>query len=99
MTHICIDNLTIIGTDNGLSPGWRQAIIWTSTGILLIGTLGTNFIQGKAFEIVICEMAAILSGPQCVNAAWIQVIHLSDYIYKAIDKPPASSILVHILEM
>ena len=35
--------LTIIGTDNGLSPGRRQAIIWTSAGILLIGPLGTNF--------------------------------------------------------
>ena len=31
------------GSDNGLSPGWRQAIIWTNAGILLIGPLGTNF--------------------------------------------------------
>ena len=41
--HICVDNLTIIGSDNGLPPGQRQAIIWTSAGILLIGPLGTNF--------------------------------------------------------
>ena len=41
--HICIGNLTIIGPDNGLSPGRRQAIIWTNAGILLIGALGTNF--------------------------------------------------------
>ena len=27
----------------GLSPGRRQAIIWTYAGILLIRTLGTNF--------------------------------------------------------
>ena len=33
----------IIGSDNDLSPGWRQAIIWTNAGILLIGPLGTNF--------------------------------------------------------
>ena len=33
----------IIGLDNGLSPVRRQAIIWTNTGILLIGRLGTNF--------------------------------------------------------
>ena len=26
VTHICIGNLTIIGSDNGLSPGRRQAI-------------------------------------------------------------------------
>ena len=30
VTHICVGNLTIIGSDNGLSPGWRQAIIWTN---------------------------------------------------------------------
>ena len=35
--------LTIIGSDNGLSPERRQAIIWTNAGILLIGPLGTNF--------------------------------------------------------
>ena len=42
-THICISKLTIIGSDNGLSPDRCQAIIWTSAGILLIGHLGTNF--------------------------------------------------------
>ena len=36
-------NNTIIGSDNGLSPGWRQAIIWTNAGILFIRPLGTNF--------------------------------------------------------
>ena len=42
-THICPSKLTIIGSDNGMSPGRRQAIIWTNAGILLIGLLGTNF--------------------------------------------------------
>ena len=41
--HICVSKLTIIGSDNGLSPGWHQAIIWTNAGILLIRPLGTNF--------------------------------------------------------
>ena len=41
--HICVNELTIIGSDNGLSPGRRQAIIWTSVIILSVGTLGTNF--------------------------------------------------------
>ena len=36
-------NWIIIGSDNGLSPVRRQAIIWTNGGILLIGPLGTNF--------------------------------------------------------
>ena len=43
VTHICVSKLTIIGSDNGLSPDQRQAIIWTNAGILLIGPLGTNF--------------------------------------------------------
>ena len=43
VTHICVNELTVIGSDNGLSPGRHQAIIWTNAGILLIGPLGTNF--------------------------------------------------------
>ena len=43
VTHICVGNLTIISSDNGLSLGRRQAITWTNVGILLIGLLGTNF--------------------------------------------------------
>ena len=43
VTHICVGKLTIIGSDNGLSPERRQAIIWTSAVILSIGPLGTNF--------------------------------------------------------
>ena len=42
VTHICVGKQTIIGSDNGLSPGRRQAIIWTNDGILLIGPLRTN---------------------------------------------------------
>ena len=37
VTHICVSKLTIIGSDNGLSPGGHQAIILTNAGILLIG--------------------------------------------------------------
>ena len=43
VTHICVNKLAIIVSDNGLSPGRRQAIIWTNAGIMLIGPLGTNF--------------------------------------------------------
>ena len=41
--HMCVSELTIIGSDNGLSPGRRQAIIWTNARILLIEPSGTNF--------------------------------------------------------
>ena len=37
VTQICAGKLTIIGSDNGLSPGRHQAIIWINDGMLLIG--------------------------------------------------------------
>ena len=36
VTRICVGNLTIIGSDNCLSPGQRHAIIWTDAGILFM---------------------------------------------------------------
>ena len=42
VTHKWVSKLTIIGSDNGLSPGQHHAIIWTNAGILIIGPLGTN---------------------------------------------------------
>ena len=50
VTHICVSKLSSIGSDNGLSPGRRQAIIWANAGILLIRTLGTNFSE------ILCEI-------------------------------------------
>ena len=43
VTHNCVSKLTIIGSDNGLSPGRRLAIIWTNAGILSIVPFVTNF--------------------------------------------------------
>ena len=43
MTDICFSNRAMFGSDNGLVPGWRQAIIWSNAGILLIAPLWTNF--------------------------------------------------------
>ena len=43
VTHLCVSKLLSIGSDNGLLPGRRQAIIWIIAGILSIGPLGTNF--------------------------------------------------------
>ena len=74
--HICVSKLTIIGSDNGSSPGRRQAIVWINDGILLIRSLRTNFSKSlceirtfsfkkNPFENVVCEMAAILPRTQC----------------------------------
>ena len=48
--HICLGEITIIGSGNILSPGRRQAIILNNAGILLIGPLGTNLIEIQAFS-------------------------------------------------
>ena len=45
MTHILVSKLTIIGSDNDLSPGRRQAMILTNAGILLTGPVGINFTE------------------------------------------------------
>ena len=45
MAHICVSKLTIIGSDNDMSPGRHQAIICTNDGILFIGAVGTTFIE------------------------------------------------------
>ena len=73
VTYICVRKLTIIGSDNGLSPGRRQAIIWTNAGILLIQTPGTNFsetlseLHTVSFKKMHLKMSAILFRPQCVK--------------------------------
>ena len=40
---MCVSEVAIIGSDNGLSPGRRQSIIYTNAGILFMPNLGTNF--------------------------------------------------------
>ena len=43
--------LTIIGSGNGLSPGRRQAIIWTDSSILLFGTNSEDLIEIQKFSL------------------------------------------------
>ena len=72
-THISVGNLTIIGSDNGLSPWRRQAIIWTIAGILLIGPLWTNFseiligIQTFSFKKMHLKMSSAKWRPFCIG--------------------------------
>ena len=71
VTHICVGTLTIIGSDNGLSPSRRQAIIWTNAGLLLNGPLGTNFseilirIQTFSFKKMHLKMSSAKWRPFC----------------------------------
>ena len=72
-TCICVGKLTIIGSDNGLSPDRRQAIIWTNAGKLLIGPLGTNFnenligIQTFSFYKMHFKMSSAKWRPFCLG--------------------------------
>ena len=62
----------IIGSDNGLSPGRRQAIIWTNDGILLIWPWGTTFseilieIHIFSFKKVYLKMSYAKCRPFCL---------------------------------
>ena len=73
VTHICVGNLTIIGPDNGLSPGRRQTIIWTNAGILLIGPWGINFsenlisIHTFSFKKIHLKMSSAKWRPFCLG--------------------------------
>ena len=68
LVNICVSDLTIIGSDNGLSPGRRHVINRANTIILLIEPFGIHFsdikIHENAFENVICKMASLWSWPQ-----------------------------------
>ena len=48
VTHICVCKPTITGSDNGLSPWRRQAIIWTNAGILTAGVVNWEVIHQTA---------------------------------------------------
>ena len=73
MTRICVGDLTIIGSDNGLSPGGCQAIIWINAWILLIGLLGTNFseilieIHTFSFKKMHLKMSSAKWRPFCLS--------------------------------
>ena len=69
-----VGNLTIISSDNGLSPGRCQVIIWTNAGILLIGPLGTNF-----GEILIEIQKTFLSTKKFTNTS-THIIYSTPYI-------------------
>ena len=73
VTHICVSKLAIIGADNGLSPGRRQAIISTNDGILLIRTSRTHFseivskIHTFSFKKMYFKMSSGKWRPSCLG--------------------------------
>ena len=85
MTHICVNKLTIIGSDYGLLPGRRQAIIWINAGMLLIVTLRTNFSE------ILSEMHAFYFKKIHLDLNMLNLEPPSHYCY-VITGPTASQI-------
>ena len=79
LSDICVSKLTIIGSDNDLSPGWRQAIIWAIAGILLIWILRTNFSEIHTFSFKIMHLKMFVKWrPFCLG---LNVLSLfADYL-------------------
>ena len=90
VTHICVGKLAIIGSDNGLSPGRRQAIIWTNAGILIIGPLGTNFseilivINTFSFKKMHLKMSSAKWRPFCLGLNELTLTHLSTILLQQV---------------
>ena len=85
VTHICISKLTIIGSENGLSPGRRQAIIWTNAVILLIRPLGTNFnemlieILAFSFMKMRFKVSSVKLRPFCLGLNVLMAVFINKY--------------------
>ena len=91
VTHLCVDKLTIIGSDNGLSPGQRQAITWPNAGILLIGHFGTNVseilsgIQTFSFTKMHLKMSSAKWRPFCLG---LNVLNYGSWLIVLTHIPP-----------
>ena len=101
VTHIFVGKLTIIGPDNGLSPGRRQAIIWTNARIVLIGPWGTNFseifiyIQAFSFKKMHLKMSSAKWRPFCLGLNVLRQ-HLYTQSAPATNFTDTFSITIHI---
>ena len=95
VTHIYVSKLAIIGPDNGLSPGRRQAIIWTNAGMLLIRPLGTNFNEIEIYTPSLTKMYLKMSSgkwrPFCLGLNVLTRWGLHGDVYTCL--PTRSSII------
>ena len=68
-----------------LSPGWRQAIIWTNAGILLIRPLATDFseilitIETFSFKKMHLKMPSAKCRPFCLDLNVLKIIWIKSY--------------------
>ena len=68
-------------SDNGLSPVWHQAIIWSNGGLLSIGSLATNFseiltkIQNFSFTKMHLKILSAKRRPFCPGGDKLTIWH------------------------
>ena len=79
--HTCVVNRVSIGSNNGLSPIRRQAIIWTNTGLLSIGPIGTNFgeilIKPFSFKKMRSKMSYVKMAAILPKGRWVNLLSTS----------------------
>ena len=109
VAHICVGKVTIIGSDNGLSYGQRQAIIWINAGRLLIESFGINFseivieIYTLSFKKIHLKMLSAICrqfclGPnvrQTVKTATARKAHYDDVIMTTLASQITSLAIVY----
>ena len=74
--HVCVSNLTIIGSDNGLPPVQHQAIIRTNAGILSIWTFRKNSseILSKIHTFSFKKIHLKISKPFCLKVSELKYL-------------------------
>ena len=96
-------NRVNIGSDNGLSPGRRQAIIWASVGILLIGPLVINFseilIKINTFSLkkMHLKMSSAKLQPFCPGVEELNQKHDKSFVVAVVSRSELSAAAVSIL--
>ena len=106
VTYICVGNLTIIASDNGLSPGRRRAIIWTILWLLLIEPSGANFseivieIHISLFKIMHLKMSSGKWRPFCLGLNELlfdHTKHFTPYVYDMINLQANGQLMWHFV--
>ena len=98
VTHICVGKLIIIGSDNGLSPNRRQAIIWTNDGLLSIGPLRTYFsenlikLQQFSLKKLHVKMASAKWRPSCLSLNVLIIWPYNINTTSSIDRVPLTKV-------
>ena len=85
--RICVGNLTIISSNNGLSLDRRLTIIWSNSDLLPIGRLEIKLrvillaLQTFSFKKLHLEMSSAKWGQFCLGLSVLNCTHTKDRLY------------------